>query len=63
MAMVEYCVSSGVSASMNEKSREVFNSWMQTILKAYPNEGTVNIFFFILINSDYDTIMYAVTIV
>ncbi len=46
LAMVEYCTASGISASMNEKSRELFNCWFQTILKTYPKEATIYDYFY-----------------
>lgn len=39
--ITQYCVSSGISASMTIESREAFNTWIKTILKAYPKDGTV----------------------
>ena len=39
--IVEYCVTSGVSASLNQKSKELFNEWIKPVLKVYPKEGTV----------------------
>jgi hypothetical protein len=32
-----------MSASMTENSKEAFNSWIKTILKTYPKDGTVSI--------------------
>lgn len=41
LGIVEYCIASGLSASMTIQSKELFNDWIISILEKYPNEGTV----------------------
>ena len=40
-AIVEYCISTGVSASMTLRSRELFNEFVKSIFQSYPSEATV----------------------
>jgi hypothetical protein len=45
-SIAEYCITSGVSASLTQKSRELFNEFMiKSVLESYPKEGTVSILF------------------
>ena len=49
--IAEYCVTSGMSASMSQHGREIFNEWVKTILEKYPSDGTVSRF--LNIKNDY----------
>ena len=40
-SIAEYCVFSGVTASMSLEARETFNTWAKSVSKCYPREGTV----------------------
>lgn len=42
-SIVEYCVFSGMSASMTQESREAFNRWAKEISKIYPADGHVTL--------------------
>ena len=45
-SIAEYCITSGLSASLTQKSRELFNEFMiKSVLESYPKEGTVNTLF------------------
>ena len=33
---------SGISASMSQNGRDLFNEWVKTILEKYPENGTVS---------------------
>jgi hypothetical protein len=39
--LVEYCVASGVSASMTLESRDLFDQWFKSAMKCYPNDKLV----------------------
>lgn len=41
--IVEYCVVSGISASMSQHGRDLFNEWIRTTLEKYPENGTVSV--------------------
>jgi hypothetical protein len=40
-AIAEYCVSSGMSASMDLNSKKVFDEYLRSKFETYPTEGTV----------------------
>lgn len=41
-AIAEYCITSGISASFTQKSREFFDEFMKkSVLQKYPKDGTV----------------------
>ena len=42
LQIVEYCIVSGISASMSQHGRDLFNEWVKTILEKYPENGTVS---------------------
>ena len=43
VSIAEYCVTSGMSASFTQKSRDLFNEFMvKSVLESYPKEGTVS---------------------
>ena len=42
VSIAEYCISNGLSASLNLRSRELFNEFMmKSIFEKYPKEGNV----------------------
>jgi hypothetical protein len=42
VSIAEYCICNGLSASLNQRSRELFNEFMmKSILEKYPKEGNV----------------------
>ena len=39
--IVEYCITSGITASMTQEGKEMFNSWALETFETYPKDGIV----------------------